>query len=89
MFALVFLLSKAAVDSNGEGGDVRQDAPVLKPFEIAKGVTMPALNLGHTDDGSSDGSSVELWISLGGRGIDTAFDYFNQAFGYLPRAMRR
>ena len=51
----------------------------LPTFEIAPGVIMPAMNLGHTDDGSGDSSSVELWISLGGRGIDTAYDYFNQA----------
>ena len=33
----------------------------LPPVEIAKGVVMPALNLGHTDDGSGDTASVELW----------------------------
>ena len=50
----------------------------LPSFEIAPGVKMPALNLGHTDDGSGDTASVELWIGLGGRGIDTAYDYYNQ-----------
>ena len=49
-------------------------AASLPDFEIAPGVKMPALNLGHTDDGSGDKSSVELWIGLGGRGIDTAYD---------------
>ena len=50
----------------------------LPPFEIAPGVVMPALNLGHPDDSTSTASGVELWISLGGTGMDTAYDYNNQ-----------
>ena len=81
-------------------------APVqLPPFEIAPGVLMPAVSLGHPDDKGSETASAELWLKLGesqrmapfalsvsvphiqlrgrgdagGRGIDTAFDYHNQA----------
>lgn len=50
----------------------------LAPFEIAPGVVMPALNLGHPDDSTDVASGVELWVSLGGTGMDTAYDYNNQ-----------
>jgi diketogulonate reductase-like aldo/keto reductase len=54
-------------------------APVqLPPFEIAPGVLMPAVSLGHPDDEGKETASAELWLKLGGTGIDTAFDYRNQ-----------
>lgn len=53
-------------------------AVAIPPFEIAPGVMMPAVSLGHPDDEGSESASAELWIKLGGIGIDTAFDYHNQ-----------
>ena len=53
-------------------------AATLSPVEIANGVMMPAMNLGHPDDSSSVSSGVQLWTEVGGRGIDTAYDYRNQ-----------
>ena len=41
--------------------------------EIAPGVHMPLINLG-TCCGSESLQSVPVWLSAGGRGIDTAFD---------------
>jgi 2,5-diketo-D-gluconate reductase A len=64
---------------------VTHAAPVvpLAPFTIAPGVEMPAVNLGHPDDAGgkskNEAASAELWLSLGGSGIDTAADYGNQA----------
>lgn len=46
-------------------------AKVAPRKEIAPGVYMPLINYG--DERNS------LWLSLGGRGIDTAYEYHNQA----------
>jgi 2,5-diketo-D-gluconate reductase A len=46
--------------------------------EIADGVFMPVVNLGHPDDKTTEDKSAMLWLRLGGTGIDTAFDYHNQ-----------
>eukprot|EP00040_Diaphanoeca_grandis_P016929 m.87801 g.87801 ORF g.87801 m.87801 type:complete len:312 (-) comp26120_c0_seq1:101-1036(-) len=70
---------------------VVRDAPVqLPPFEIAPGVMMPAVNVGHPDGSNcthgvgpgcqaADLNMTEIWLRVGGRGIDTAFEYDNQA----------
>ena len=47
--------------------------------EIEPGVMMPLLSAGHPDDGTSESGQAELWFKLGGRGIDTAYSYHNQA----------
>jgi len=39
---------------------------------------MPAISLGHPDDNGTMFNSTLDWLSLGGRGIDTAMDYHNQ-----------
>jgi len=39
---------------------------------------MPLVSLGHPDDGTQEDDSAKLWLSLGARGIDTAFSYHNQ-----------
>ena len=72
MKSCALLLATAAAYSAPKADD-------LPGFEIAAGVSMPALNVGHPDDGSTADENVELWVSLGGRGIDTAYDYHNQA----------
>jgi 2,5-diketo-D-gluconate reductase A len=58
------------------------NAAALPPFVIAPGVEMPAVSLGHPDDSGgkskNEAASAELWLSLGGTGIDTAADYGNQ-----------
>lgn len=46
--------------------------------EIAPGVFMPYVNLGHPDDNSSTAADVEAWLRLGGVGLDTAWNYHNQ-----------
>jgi diketogulonate reductase-like aldo/keto reductase len=46
--------------------------------EIAKGVSMPKINLG-TCCGSDPSVGLPAWIAAGGVGIDTAFDYDDQA----------
>lgn len=57
----------------------RSSIDSLPRFTIAPGVEMPAVNLGHPDDeGGSETASAALWLSLGGRGIDTAYNYHNQ-----------
>ena len=38
----------------------------LPPIEIAPGVLMPAVSLGHPDDKGSETASAELWLKLGG-----------------------
>lgn len=60
----------------------------LPPFVIAPGVSMPACNVGHPDDGCQHGvgpgcaaaatNETLLWLKIGGRGVDTAFGYQNQ-----------
>lgn len=47
-------------------------------WEIAPGVHMPVVNLGHPDEGGTETTSALKWLKLGGRGIDTAFSYHNQ-----------
>jgi 2,5-diketo-D-gluconate reductase A len=58
------------------------DAAALPPFTIAPGVEMPAISLGHPDDSGgkskNEAASAEMWLSLGGTGIDTAARYHNQ-----------
>lgn len=61
----------------------------LPPFSIAPGVLMPAVNIGHPDGNCTHGvgpgcaelarKMTLMWFNLGGRGIDTAFEYENQA----------
>ena len=47
--------------------------------QIAPNVSMPALSLGHPDDGSQVKEGVIMWVNNGGRGLDTAYSYHNQA----------
>jgi len=47
-------------------------------WEIASGVCMPTVNLGHPDDGGTELDSALKWLKLGGVGIDTALVYNNQ-----------
>ena len=68
-------------------------APVqLPPITIAPGVQMPMVSIGHPDSipsgpcvhGRGKGCAAAMgnmtleWLRLGGRGIDTAYDYGNQ-----------
>ncbi|KAG8463696.1 hypothetical protein KFE25_003969 [Diacronema lutheri] len=46
--------------------------------EIAPGVFMPYVSLGHPDDNSSTAADVEMWLREGGVGLDTAWNYHNQ-----------
>jgi len=56
-----------------------QGAKVPPTIEIAPGVFMPYVSLGHPDDkNATETQSLELWLSLGGVGVDTAYDYDNQ-----------
>ena len=53
----------------------------LPPFNIAAGLSIPAVNCGHPDANCSHGvgpgcaaaalNLTRLWLSIGGRGIDT------------------
>lgn len=47
--------------------------------EIAPGVFMPYVSLGHPDDNSSTAADVEMWLRLGGVGLDTAWNYVGAA----------
>ena len=51
-------------------------------IEIAPGVNMPMINLGHPDGNATlnETAALELWLSdlVNGSGIDTAMDYDNQ-----------
>eukprot|EP00937_MAST-01D_sp_MAST-1D-sp2_P003832 g3832.t1 len=76
MRAVVYLCAIGATSSSAL--PPFEIASALPPFEIADGIKMPALNLGHPDDSSTATASVELWTSVGGAGIDTAYDYHNQ-----------
>jgi diketogulonate reductase-like aldo/keto reductase len=56
-------------------------APALAPGfgkEIAPGVFLPYVSLGHPDDNSSEAADLDMWLRLGGVGIDTAWIYRNQ-----------
>lgn len=47
--------------------------------EIAPGVFMPRVSMGHSDSSAKTSKQVAaLWLSLGGRGLDTARSYHNQ-----------
>jgi aryl-alcohol dehydrogenase-like predicted oxidoreductase len=49
-------------------------------IQIAPGVFMPMISVGHPDDGKRNETAAALaWLRAGGRGIDTALDYHNQA----------
>ena len=55
------------------------DDAKIPTVEISPGVFMPYVSLGHPDDGNvTEKQSLELWLSLGGVGVDTAYDYMNQ-----------
>jgi len=49
--------------------------------QIAPGLHMPVISIGTWTEGTPANSSliVDNWLSLGGRGIDTALIYFDQA----------
>ena len=53
-------------------------------IKVAKGVFLPFVNDGIILDTAKNGTipkeetGLELFLSLGGRGIDTAWSYFNQ-----------
>ena len=61
----------------------------LPRITIAPGVDMPMVNCGHPDAGCQHGlgpgcaaaaqNMSMMWLRLGGRGLDTAFGYDNQA----------
>lgn len=46
--------------------------------QIAPGVMMPFVSLGHPDDNSTVAEDLAIWFRLGGVGIDTAWMYKNQ-----------
>ena len=52
-------------------------APISPTVEVAPGVDMPVLSLG-TCCGSDPSVGVVPWLTHGGSGIDTAWDYFDQ-----------
>ena len=56
--------------------------------EIAPGVLMPIISLGHPDDGSQELDSAAMWLKLATPpvGLDTAEDYHNQ--DQVGRAVR-
>jgi len=73
----------------------------LPPITIAPGILMPAVSIGHPDDTPTSNCShgigpgcnataqamVEMWLAIGGVGVDTAFGYQSQgAVGAAIRA---
>lgn len=53
--------------------------PLSNVTEIAKGVFMPRVSMGHSDSSSATSKQVAaLWLKEGGRGLDTANSYHNQ-----------
>jgi diketogulonate reductase-like aldo/keto reductase len=52
-------------------------APFMPTVEIAPGIEMPALSLG-TCCGSSPSVGLAPWLTAGGLGVDTAYDYSDQ-----------
>ena len=54
-------------------------AAVTNTSEIAPGVFMPRVSMGHSDSSTSTSKEVAaLFLSVGGRGLDTANSYHNQ-----------
>lgn len=53
--------------------------------EIAPGVVMPLMNLGGV---SSKPSNFSLWLQLGGRGLDSAYEYGAEVQTSVGRAVR-
>ena len=64
--------------------DVLASGTIAPTRQIAPGVMMPRVNLGHPDKGRHIGgnetASLLLWLSpqVNGSGVDTAYDYHNQ-----------
>ena len=54
--------------------------------EIAPGVLMPIVSNGDLHEPNAT-TSYDTWLKAGGRGIDTAWSYFNQ--GAVGRALHR
>ena len=53
----------------------------IGPFKnIGAGVEMPRVSLGHPDGPGklNESEALELWLSVGGVGVDTAYSYMNQ-----------
>jgi hypothetical protein len=51
--------------------------------EIAAGVMMPVVSMGHSDSSTATSKQVAaLWLSLGGRGLDTANSCEAELFAY-------
>jgi 2,5-diketo-D-gluconate reductase A len=73
------LLSLVAVAAAAMGAPRAAVRSVANTTEIAPGVLMPAVSMGHSDSSSSTSQQVAaLWLKLGGRGLDTANSYSNQ-----------
>ena len=73
------LLSLVAVAAAAMGAPRAAVRSVANTTEIAPGVLMPAVSMGHSDSSSSTSQQVAaLWLKLGGRGLDTANSYNNQ-----------
>merc|ERR1712166_799630 len=53
---------------------------VIPTQQIAPGVSMPVISMGTWSEGTSENSTLitHNWLSQGGRGIDTAWVYFDQ-----------
>jgi len=53
---------------------------VVPTQQIAPGVSMPVISMGTWSEGTKENSTLITgnWLSLGGRGIDSAFGYFDQ-----------
>ena len=57
----------------------RLSAGLASAVEVAPGVMMPYLSIGHSDSSTSTSQKVAaLWLAQGGRGLDTAWSYHNQ-----------
>ena len=77
------LLSLVAVAAAAMGAPRAAVRSVANTTEIAPGVLMPAVSMGHSDSSSSTSQQVAaLWLKLGGRGLDTANSYNNQDGSY-------
>lgn len=84
---LAILIAQHPMPAKGEMISAAVPASAVPTIEIAKGVFMPIASDGVVHGQTNETTSYDHWLVAGGRGIDTAWSYFNQAA--VGRALNR
>ena len=82
MHMMMLVLAMATGINLSTGSATASERDDGTTVEIARGVRMPFVSDGIILDTAKNGTGevkgLELWMQLGGRGIDTAWSYHNQ-----------